>query len=129
MRLAQNASPHGPATTSGPATRRTCLLALAAGVALATASGMAEALAGSAEITDRVRRLLATASRGRSWTTGRGVKRWSLMIAGDRQGTLWEDVDPRTLQPGDFWEAGSGIRVEMIHNGRVVGMMWLDHDG
>lgn len=96
---------------------------------MATGTGSGDAIAGSADVADRARRLLATATRGRSWMTGRGVRRWPLMIAGEQQGTLWEDVDPRSLRPGDFWEAGPGIRVELIHDGRVVGMMWLDHDG
>ncbi|WP_439575105.1 hypothetical protein [Phreatobacter sp.] len=111
-----------------PATRRTVLLALGAGPVMALGPGARELVAAPAAIAERAKRLLATASKGRDWTTGRGVRRWPLMIAGEQQGTLWEDVDPRSLEVGDHWETGSGLRIELVHDGRVVGMMWLDHE-
>lgn len=106
--------------------RRTVLLAMAAMAVMDCRAG--ELTPGTTGISDRVKTLLATASRGRSWTTPRGVQRWPLMVGGEQRGTLWEDVDPRSLAAGDSWESGSGLRVELVHAGRVVGMMWLDGD-
>ncbi|MDP2803032.1 MAG: hypothetical protein Q8O26_14240 [Phreatobacter sp.] len=108
--------------------RRTFLIAFASSAVMTAAAAAGERVADSTAVAERVRRLLNTASKGREWTTGRGVRRWPIIIAGEQQGTLWEDVDPRTLGIGDHWEAGSGLRVELVHNSRVVGMLRLNHE-
>lgn len=107
--------------------RRAFLLALVAGTAVRIAPARAETAA-EAAVADRARRLLAGAGKGRAWTTGRGVRRWPVLVGGSHQGTLWEDVEPRLLQVGDRWQSGSGWRIELVHEGRVVGMLWLDHE-
>jgi len=109
-------------------TRRTALLAFAGIVGVVGVVAAGERVADSVAVAERVKRLLAGATRGRAWTTGRGVRRWPIMMSGEQRGTLWEDVDPRGLGVGDHWEAGSGLRVELVHNGRVVGMLWIDHE-
>lgn len=73
------------------------------------------------------RRLLASARKGRPFTTPRGVRRFPLEVNGEACGTLWEDVDLGTVGLGAHWESQSGMRIELVRDGRVVGMMWLEH--
>lgn len=107
--------------------RRSFLAALVAGTAIGSGMAAGDPIV-EAALAARVRRLLADAAKGRAWTTGRGVRRWPILVGGTQHGTVWEDVDPRRLTIGDSWQAGSGWRVELVHEGRVVGMLWLDHE-
>lgn len=79
-------------------------------------------------IEDRARQMLVTARKGRSWVTPRGVTRWPILINDELRGSLWENVDLPTLGFGDYWQAGDGARIELTHDGRVVGMLWVHHD-
>jgi hypothetical protein len=73
------------------------------------------------------RRLLATARKGRPFTTPRGVKRIPIEINGETYGTLWEDADLASLAFGAHWESQGGMRVELVRDGRVIGMMWVEN--
>ena len=72
------------------------------------------------------RRLLATARKGRPFTTPRGVKRIPIEINGETYGTLWEDTDLGSVGLGAHWESQGGMRVELVRDGRVIGMMWVE---
>jgi hypothetical protein len=73
-----------------------------------------------------VRAVLSMAQKGTPFTTPRGVKRTPIIAANEQVGTLWEDVDLKALQPGNFWQGGSGMRVELVLGDRVVGMIRID---
>jgi hypothetical protein len=75
-----------------------------------------------------VRALLAVARKGQPFTTPRGVKRTPIIATNEQVGTLWEDVAIASLQPGNFWQGGRGLRVELLHDDRVVGMIHIDED-
>ncbi|WP_322517568.1 hypothetical protein SR870_08630 [Rhodopseudomonas palustris] len=75
-----------------------------------------------------VRALLTVAQKGPPFTTPRGVKRTPIVAANEQVGTLWEDVTLKSLQPGNFWQGGRGIRVELLHEDRVVGVIHIDED-
>lgn len=79
-------------------------------------------------IEDRARQMLVAARKGRSWVTPRGVTRWPILINDEQRGSLWENVELPSLGFGDHWQAGDGLRLELIHDGRVVGMLWVRHD-
>jgi hypothetical protein len=40
-------------------------------------------------------------------------------------GKLFEDINISLLEIGGFWVTTSGIKVELIFNGKIVGMIWL----
>jgi len=104
----------------------------AAAPAGASAGSPAIQLAGVGDlrerIEDRARRLLAVARKGRSWVTPRGVTRWPILIQDELRGSLWENVELQALTFGDHWRTGDSARLELMHDGRVVGMLWIDHD-
>jgi hypothetical protein len=107
------------------------LVAVAWPAAPAPASGGAQVLRVAElrqRIEDRARQLLAVARKGRSWVTPRGVTRWPILIQDELRGSLWENVDLQALTFGDHWRTGDSARLELMHDGRVVGMLWIDHD-
>jgi hypothetical protein len=69
--------------------------------------------------------LLAKATKDETWTSPRGVKHIPLVVDSNVVGNLWEDVDLKSLEIGAYWAARSGTRVELVHNDKVVGMIWL----
>lgn len=75
-----------------------------------------------------VRALLTGARKGPPFTTPRGVKRTPIIAANEQVGTIWEDVAIESLQPGNFWQGGHGLRVELLHDDRVVGIVHIDED-
>lgn len=79
-------------------------------------------------IEERAKELLVSARKGRSWVTPRGVTRWPILINDEQRGSLWENVELPSLGFGDHWQAGDGLRLELTHDGRVVGMLWVRHD-
>ncbi|KAF0123408.1 MAG: hypothetical protein FD152_3329 [Xanthobacteraceae bacterium] len=92
---------------------------------LRAAGGMSEV---RQAIEERARQLLAAARKGRSWVTPRGVTRWPILINDELRGSLWENVELPSLGFGDHWQAGDSARIELTHEGRVVGMLWVRHD-
>ena len=76
----------------------------------------------------RARHILSQARQGRAWMTPRGVRRWPIMVGSQQHGTLWEDVDLRSVGLGDHWQAGWSSRIELMHEGRVVGMLRIDDE-
>jgi hypothetical protein len=70
--------------------------------------------------------LLAKANNGDKWTDPRGIQHISLLVGHDVVGNLWEDADLKSLEVGTYWAARFGVKVELVHDGRVVGMVWLN---
>lgn len=68
---------------------------------------------------------LAKVKKGDAWTDPRGVKHIPLLLDGDIVGNLWEDVPLSDLKVGSYWAAAWGSKVELVHQDRVVGMLWL----
>jgi hypothetical protein len=71
------------------------------------------------------RSLLAKASKGDRWTDPRGIPHIPLLVSGSLVGNLWEDADLNSLEVGTYWAARFGVKVELVYNSRVVGMIWL----
>ena len=80
------------------------------------------------QIEASVRSLLGIARKGMPFTNPRGAKRIPIMVRGEQVGGLWEDVEFRTLQPGNFWLSGGGQHIELLLNDRVVGVIRINHD-
>ncbi len=70
--------------------------------------------------------LLAKATKGSPWKDPLGVTHFSILKDDEIVGNLWEDVDLKNLQVGSYWAGSFGIKVELVHNGRVIGMLWLE---
>lgn len=81
-----------------------------------------------ATVAARAQLILSQSRKGRSWVTPRGVTRWPIMVQSQQRGTLWEDVDLAGVTLGDHWQTGWGVRVELMHGGRVVGMLWVEDE-
>jgi hypothetical protein len=48
------------------------------------------------------------------------------VFGNDVVGNLWEDADLKGLEVGGYWAARFGVKVELVHDGKVVGMIWLN---
>jgi|YelNatPaOPRAMG01_1025707.scaffolds.fasta_scaffold00295_49 hypothetical protein len=70
--------------------------------------------------------LLAKATKGETWKDPRGVQHIPLVFGNDVVGNLWEDADLKELEVGGYWAARFGVKVELVHDGKVVGMIWLN---
>jgi len=46
-------------------------------------------------------------------------------VRGGVVGTLWEDVEPKTLDIGAYWASDMGTKVELLDHGKEVGTLWL----
>jgi len=71
--------------------------------------------------------LLAKVTKDKAWTSLRGVKHIPLLaekkyIVGD----LWKDVDLNKVEIGTYWAGRRGVKVELVFNKEVVGMLWLN---
>ena len=72
-----------------------------------------------------VKETLSKAAKGQTWTTPGGTKRTPLLVDDQVVGQLWEDSDPKTLTIGSFWAGPWGVNVELVKEGKVVGMVWV----
>jgi hypothetical protein len=72
-----------------------------------------------------VKETLSKATKGQAWTTPAGVKRTPILVDNQIVGQLWEDADPKTLIIGAFWAGPWGVNVELVKDGKVVGMVWV----
>jgi len=69
--------------------------------------------------------LLARAIKGEAWTNPRGIRHIPLLDGSNLVGHLWEDADLASLEVGTYWAGRFGVKVELVHGSRVVGMLWL----
>jgi hypothetical protein len=72
-----------------------------------------------------VKETLDKATKGQLWTTPAGTKHTPLLIDNQVVGQLWEDADLKTLIMGAFWAGPWGVNVELVKDGKVVGMVWV----
>jgi hypothetical protein len=72
-----------------------------------------------------VKETLNKATKGKIWTTPAGVKHTPILVDDQIVGQLWEDSDPKTLIIGAFWAGPWGVNVELVKDGKVVGMVWV----
>jgi hypothetical protein len=72
-----------------------------------------------------VKQTLDKASKGQTWTNPGGVKLTPIMVGNDIVGQMWEDADPKTLTVGSYWAGPWGVNVELVKDGKVVGMLWV----
>lgn len=72
-----------------------------------------------------VKETLSKATKGQTWTTPAGVKHTPVLVDNQIVGQLWEDSDPATLIIGAFWAGPWGVNVELVKDGKVVGMVWV----
>ena len=70
--------------------------------------------------------LLAKTTKGETWKGARGVQHIPLTVDSDVAGNLWEDADLNSLEIGAYWAARFGVKVELVHDRKVVGMVWLN---
>ncbi len=72
-----------------------------------------------------VKETLSKATKGQTWTTPAGTKHTPILVDNQTIGQLWEDSDPKTLTIGAFWAGPWGVNVELVKDGKVVGMVWV----
>lgn len=72
-----------------------------------------------------VKETLSKAAKGKTWSTPAGVKHTPILVDNQVVGQLWEDSDPTTLIIGAFWAGPWGVNVELVKDGKVVGMVWV----
>jgi hypothetical protein len=78
-----------------------------------------------AKVDTAVKDTLNKANRGQSWTTPSLAKLTPILVDNEIVGQLWEDADPKTLTMGSFWAGPWGVNVQLVRDGRVVGMLWV----
>ena len=72
-----------------------------------------------------VKETLSKVAKGKVWSTPAGVKHTPILLDDQVVGQLWEDSDPTTLIIGAFWAGPWGVNVELVKDGKVVGMVWV----
>jgi hypothetical protein len=72
-----------------------------------------------------VKTSLGKATKGKKWTSPRGVEMMPIVVDNEIVGQLWENVDPKTLTIGAVWPGPEGVRVELARDGKVIGMLWV----
>ncbi|KAB2919068.1 MAG: hypothetical protein F9K29_07565 [Hyphomicrobiaceae bacterium] len=72
-----------------------------------------------------VKQALSKAIKGKTWSTPAGVKHTPILVDNQIIGQLWEDADLTTLIIGAFWAGPWGVNVELVKDGKVVGMVWV----
>jgi hypothetical protein len=79
-----------------------------------------------ATIEKKAKAILDTASKGESWMSPGGVT--VIPILGKDKsvvGNLWQDADLKRLGVGVYWTAPFGTRIDLVADGRAVGMLWV----
>jgi hypothetical protein len=77
------------------------------------------------EIRNKAQEILRQAKKGNIWRNPRGILHIPLIIGNQIIGELWEDVDIKELEIGDYWYGKFGVKVQLVKDMRVVGMLWL----
>jgi hypothetical protein len=72
-----------------------------------------------------VKQTLDKAAKGQSWTNPGGVKLTPIMVGNEIVGQLWEDADLKTLTVGSSWAGPWGVNVQLVKDGKVIGMVWV----
>ncbi len=72
-----------------------------------------------------VKETLSKATKGQRWTTPAGAKLTPILVDNQIVGQLWEDADPKTVTMGSFWAGPWGVNVQLVKDGKVIGMLWV----
>jgi hypothetical protein len=79
------------------------------------------------KVENEVKALLAKAKKGESWTDPQGVHHTEILVNDEIVGNLWEKRDDlHKLEIGGYWTARSGVKAELVHAGKVVGMVLIN---
>ncbi len=78
------------------------------------------------EVEKNVRGILTDAVKGQGWKDSRDMTHYSILKDGEIVGNLWKDADLSNLTAGCYWVGPLGIRVELVADDEVVGMLWLE---
>jgi hypothetical protein len=69
---------------------------------------------------------LAAATKGEAWKSPRGINHIPLLNKDKLVvGNVWEDVDLKSVEIGAYWTGRGGTRVDLVANGKVVGVLGL----
>jgi len=80
----------------------------------------------ASKVEAELKEVLSKATKGHTWTDGRGVKHIEIVVDNEIVGNLWkEDVDLPSLKLGSYWSAPMGTKAELETDNEVVGMIWL----
>jgi hypothetical protein len=82
-----------------------------------------------AKVDAAVKETLNKATKGQTWTTPSLAKMTPIPVDNHIVGQLWEDSDPKTLVMGSFWAGAWGVNVQLVKDGKVVGMLWVAKRG
>ncbi len=77
------------------------------------------------QLEKEVASVLKSAGKSEPWQDPRGIKHFHILQNSEIVGNLWEDVDLKDLEVGSYWVGPFGKKVELVHDKRVVGMLWL----
>ncbi len=77
------------------------------------------------EVRAQAREILSRAEKGPAWIGRCGRRHIPLILNGVTVGEIWEDVDPRTLEVGSYKYGKWGIKVQLVKDARVVGILRL----
>ena len=77
------------------------------------------------ELVKKAKELLSKAVKGQTWACRWGSTHIPLLVNNQIVGKLWEDLDLNSLEIGAYWFARVGTKVELVHNKKVVGVLWI----
>ena len=78
------------------------------------------------KVAQATKELLGKATTGDAWTDPRGGKHIPVLVDHEIVGSLWEDAGLGTLELAAYWAAPFGVKAELSHKGKVVGMVWIN---
>ncbi len=70
-----------------------------------------------------LKKLLTSATKGDAWSNPNGTLHIPVLVDGDSVGNLWDDVKLSDQKLASHWAAPFGVKVELSHDGHVVGMV------
>ena len=74
------------------------------------------------------KKVLDKAKKGDEWKSPVGVKHIPILVDDEPVGNLWEDEKLSKLEIGSYWAASFGIKAELLHKDKVVGMLWVPQE-
>jgi len=81
--------------------------------------------ADASKVISAAKQELSKATTGKSWTAPNGAKLTPILVDNQIVGQLWQSADLKTLETGSYWQGPYGVRVQLLKNGEVVGMIWV----
>ena len=78
------------------------------------------------KVTEAAKTLLAKVHLGGAWIDPHGAQHPPILLDGAILGNLWEEADLTALEVAAYWAAPFGVKAELAHDKRIVGMLWVD---